>query len=277
MARSTSGESVAERIVRILEAFDAHHPVLTVSDIARRSDLPVTTAHRIVSEMVDLRLLERTEGKGVRVGVRTWELGTRASRVMRLRDAALPFMDDLHAIVRQHTQLGVLDGGEVLHLERLSAHDSIVNATYVAGRLPVHACSAGLVLLAYAAEPVREDYLARPLERYTPETIVDPGRLREIFAGIRAQGHCIADSMVIDAATGAAAPIFDGSGHVVAALTIVVPSGSERISGHVPALIATARGISRAMGVSADFLDSATPISDPKFFAIQRKNRRRVR
>ena len=68
-----------------------------------------------------------------------WELSARSSRVIRLRDVALPFMDDLHAVVRQHTQLGVLDGDEVLHVERLSAPGSIVNATYVAGRLPAHA------------------------------------------------------------------------------------------------------------------------------------------
>lgn len=97
MARSQSGESVMERVLRILEAFDAHNPVLTASDIARRADLPVTTAYRLVSELLELRLLERTEGRGIRVGVRIWELATRSSRVMRLRDVALPFMDDLHA------------------------------------------------------------------------------------------------------------------------------------------------------------------------------------
>lgn len=274
MARSQSGESVMERVLRILEAFDAHNPVLTASDIARRADLPVTTAYRLVSELLELRLLERTEGRGIRVGVRIWELATRSSRVMRLRDVALPFMDDLHAVVRQHTQLGVLDGDEVLHIERLSVPGSMINATHVGGRLPAHACSAGLVLLAYAPEDAREAFLAGSLDRYTADTIVDPDRLRKIFTDIRSKGHCIAEGMVIPSATGAAAPIFDANGDVVAALTIVLPSEAGRIVGHVPALMTAARGISRAMGVSASLVDSSAPVSDPRFFAIHREKRR---
>jgi len=204
-----------------------------------------------------------------------WELSTRSSQVVRLRDVALPFMDDLHAVVRQHTQLGLLDGDEVLHIERLSVPGSMVNATHVGGRLPAHACSAGLVLLAYAPESEQEAFLAEPLDRYTANTIVAPDRLRKLFGEIRAQGHCIAEGMVLPSATGAAAPIFDASGRVVAALTIVLPTETGRIVGHVPALMTAARGISRAMGVSISLLDSSVPISDPRFFAVHREKRRR--
>lgn len=274
MAHSPSGESLIERVVRILEAFDAHSPVLSVSEIARRADLPVTTAHRLVNELVDTRLLERSGPRGIHVGVRLWELSARASGVIRLRDAALPFMEDLHAVVRQHTQLGVLDGDEVLGIERLSTPGSIINATHVAGRLPAHACSGGLVLLAYAPEAQREALLARGLERYTANTVTDTRRLRDIFATIRSQGHFVADAMTIPDAIGASAPVFDANGHVVAALTIVLPSGADRVTGHVPALMTAARGISRTMGVTASFMASAQPASDPKFFAVQRNKRR---
>lgn len=197
VARSTSGESVMERVLRIIEAFDARTPVLSISDIARRADLPVTTAHRLVGELIDLRVLERSGPRGIRIGMRLWELSARSSRVVRLRDVALPFMEDLHAVVRQHTQLGVLDGDEVLYIERLSAPGSMANATYVAGRLPSHACSAGLVLLAYGPEEVRDELLSRPLARYTADTVTDPAALREIFAEIRVRGHYLAAGMTI--------------------------------------------------------------------------------
>lgn len=274
MAHSPSGESLIERVVRILESFDAHSPVLTISEIARRADLPVTTAHRLVTDLLDIRLLERTGDRGIHVGVRLWELSARASGVIRLRDVALPYMEDLHAVVRQHTQLGVLDGDEVLSIERLSTPGSIINATHVAGRLPAHACSAGLVLLAYSAEERREELLAQPLERYTARTIVDPTKLRAIFADIRARGHFVADRMTIPDAIGAAAPVFDANGRIAAALTIVLPSDAERVVGHVPALMTAARGISRSLGGSASLMDSAQPASDPRFFAVQRNKRR---
>lgn len=273
MARSTSGESVMERVLRIIEAFDVSTPVLTVSEIARRADLPVTTAHRLVNELVDLRMLERAGPHQIRIGLRMWELSSRSSRVVRLRDVALPFMEDLHAVVRQHTQLGVLDGDEVLYIERLSAPGSMANATYVAGRLPAHACSAGLVLLAFAPADVREEILSQPLARYTPNTVTDPQQLRKIFADIRVQGHCLADSMTIPNAVGAAAPVFDANGDIVAALTIVVPSDADRIVGHIPALMTAARGISRTVGI-AGFNLTLPLASDTKFLAIHRKNRR---
>lgn len=272
MARSTSGESVMERVLRIIEAFDVSTPVLTVSDIARRADLPVATAHRLVNELIELRMLERDGERRIRIGLRMWELASRSSRVVRLRDVAMPFMEDLHAVVRQHTQLGVLDGDEVLHIERLSAPGSMANATYVAGRLAVHACSAGLVLLAFGPEDVRERLLARPLRRYTPATVTDPQQLRQIFADIRAQGHFLADRMCIPNAVGAAAPIFDANGDILAALTIVVPSDADRIVGHIPALMTAARGISRAVGI-AGFSLMLPMASDAKFLAIHRNSR----
>ena len=64
----------------------------------------------------------------VRVGMRLWELGARASPTVSLRDAAMPFLEDVHAVVGHHAQLGVLDGEDVLFLERLTARDAVVNS-----------------------------------------------------------------------------------------------------------------------------------------------------
>jgi len=274
MARSQAGESVLSRAVRIIEAFDARNPVLSVSEIARRAGLPVTTAHRLVAELIELRMLERSEGHAVRVSARMWELSARSSRIVRLRDAAMPFIDELQSVVRQHTQLAVLDDGDVLHIERLSAPGSIENATFIAGRLPWHACSAGLVLMAFASEETQEHALATPLKRYTAQTVAEPGRLRRILAEIRLRRHFVADGMILDDAAGAAAPIFDCSGRVVAALSIVVPSRPDHSVGHVPALVTAARGISRSMGNTMALDRSRPRSSSSRFLAIERKRTR---
>src|SRR3954454_4948316 len=99
-------------------------------------------------------MLERGPGREVRVGVRLWELGARASPTVTLRDAAMPFLEDVHAVVGHHAQLAVLDGEHVLFLERLSARDAVVNFSRIAGRLPLHTSSSGLVLLAHAPPDV---------------------------------------------------------------------------------------------------------------------------
>lgn len=143
MARSSSGESVIERVVRIFDAFDPETERLSVGDLARRAGLPGSTASRLIDQLVDHGLLHRDSEGLVGMGMRMWELASRASPTRGLREAALPFLEDIHAVVGHHAQLGVLDGTEVLFLERLSAPEAVVNLTFVAGRLPTHASSSG--------------------------------------------------------------------------------------------------------------------------------------
>ena len=87
----------------------------------------------------------------------------------------MPFLEDLHAVVGHHAQLGVLDGEDVLFLERLTARDAVINYSRIAGRLPLPTSSSGLVLLAAAPPDVQERVLARPLRPLTPAGFATPG------------------------------------------------------------------------------------------------------
>ncbi|WP_455754823.1 IclR family transcriptional regulator domain-containing protein [Streptomyces mutabilis] len=100
-----------------------------------------------------------------------------------------PFMEGVHDVVGHHVQLGVLDGDEVLFLERLSAPNAVINYTRTAGRLPLYASSSGLVLLAQGPVGLRERMLAGPLTAYTPATPATPIRLRATLAEVRQQGY----------------------------------------------------------------------------------------
>jgi DNA-binding IclR family transcriptional regulator len=99
MARSGSGESLLSRAVRIFEAFSPDETVLSVSEIARRSGLHLATASRLIAELTAHGLLARDEDRRVRIGVRMWELALRASPTRGLRDTAMPFMEDAHAVM----------------------------------------------------------------------------------------------------------------------------------------------------------------------------------
>lgn len=181
-------ESVLTRAVLIFEAFDPDHPALSVSEIARRTGLHVATASRLVAQLVEHGLLARDEQRRVRVGMRLWELASRAAPTLGLREAAMPFMEDLHAVIGHHTQLGVLDGREVLFVERLSMPNSVINLTRIAGRLPLHASSSGLVLLAHAPSGSLEDVLGHDRVAYTEATVVDERGLRAMVADVRRSG-----------------------------------------------------------------------------------------
>ncbi|MCX4647556.1 MULTISPECIES: IclR family transcriptional regulator [unclassified Streptomyces] len=245
--RTQNGESVLARAVRIFEAFTPEEPALTVSEISRRTGLHVATASRLVAELVSHDFLARDGDRRVRIGMRMWELVTRASPAVSLRDAAMPFMEGVHDVVGHHVQLGVLDGDEVLFLERLSAPGAVINYTRIAGRLPLHASSSGLVLLAHGPADLRERVLSEPLHRYTSNTPTTPARLRAILADIRQQGFACCPGYVHPDAFGIAAPVRDSGGTVVATLSVIVPN-EDGATSVVPVVRTAARGISHALG-----------------------------
>ncbi|WP_346927649.1 helix-turn-helix domain-containing protein, partial [uncultured Arthrobacter sp.] len=151
MANSGSGDSVVDRVVRVIAAFPEGANVLQLTELATRAGLPLTTAHRLVRQLAGHGLLELGAGGSVRLGLRLWELVNRNSPTLELRQAALPFMEDIQQVLNQNVNLAVLDGSEVLFVERLSRRGSVANRAQVAGRMPVHVSSAGLVLMALIA------------------------------------------------------------------------------------------------------------------------------
>jgi DNA-binding IclR family transcriptional regulator len=245
MANSPSGDSMTDRIVRVLETFTAERSMQSASEIGRRAGLPSSTAHRIVDELVAAGLLERDEDRRVHLGMRLWELALRGSTALRLRQAALPHMEAVQAQIREHTQLAVLEQDEALFLERLSHTDAGANITRVAGRLPLHASSSGIVLLAHAPGELRDRVLAGSLRAASPETVTDAARLRRILAEVRRTGVAVAPGWIEAVSTGVAVPIRD-AGEVVAALSVVLPRETPPEPA-IAALRAAARDIEFAL------------------------------
>lgn len=224
MANSSSGDSVISRVVRVLDTFTAERTVQTASEIGRRAGLPSSTAHRLVDDLVGSGMLERDDEHRVRLGMRLWELALRGSTALRLRQAALPHMETVQTALRQHTQLAVLEREEALFVERLSHPDAGANITRIAGRLPLHASSAGVVLLAHAEPTLRERVLAAPLRAVGPGTITitDPEALRRKLGEVRRTGFVVAPASIEAVSTGVAVPVRD-AGIVIAALSAVLP------------------------------------------------------
>jgi DNA-binding IclR family transcriptional regulator len=257
MAKSATGESVLSRAVRIFDAFTPDERVLSVSQIARRARLHLATASRLISQLESHGLLDREPDRRLRVGVRMRELALRATPAPDLRNASTPFMADAHAVLGHHVQLAVLDGDEVLFVERLSAPGAVINHTRIAERLPLHASSSGLVLLAFGSGDLRERILAEPLRRYTARTLTDAAALRTALAEVRGQGYAYLPGHVHEDAVGVAVPIrlpaqHDARSVAVAALAAIVPVGTEaKIV--VGVLSTAARGIGRTLEKPLDF------------------------
>lgn len=258
MAHGSAGRSSLSRILQLLDAFDVDAPFLTISQLARRSGMSLSSAHRLVGELEHHGIVERRDDRTYRLGIRLWQLASRTPGALGLREIAMPHLLEIHNVVRQHIQFGVLDGHHVLFLERLSMKDAVVNITTIGGRLPLHGSSSGLVLLAFASLELQEDIARGPLESFTDMTISTPDQLRLTLARIRTERYVVQDGALHPDARGIAVPVFGPERSVVAALSAIVPNDSTPWPGIVRALSVTAARIS-------DSLEHAyLPSTDPR-------------
>lgn len=235
------------RAFTVLEAFTPASPALSLSEIARRTGLPLTTTHRLLADLTAEGALEREADGRYRIGLRLWEIASLAPRGVPLREAALPFLEDLYEVTHENAQLGVREGHDVVYIERIAGRRAVGVLTRVGGRFPLHASGIGLVLLAHAPERIQREVLAGPLQRFTDFTITDPARLERILAGVRRDGVAISGRQVTDDAMSVAAPVTDQSGEVVAALSVVAKAGETVAARLAPVVRAAALGTSRAL------------------------------
>ena len=235
------------RAFAVLEAFTPERPSLPLSEVSRRARLPLTTTHRLLGELCDSGALERNADGSYRVGLRLWEIGSLAPRGVPLREAAMPFLEDLYEVTHENVQLGVREGRDVVYIERIAGRRAVGVLTRVGGRFPLHASGIGLVLLAHAPEPIQREVLEAPLQRFTDYTITDPVRLKRVLAQVRREGVAVSDRQVTDDALSVAAPITDPSAEVIAALSVVATASATVAARLAPAVRAAALGTSRAL------------------------------
>jgi DNA-binding IclR family transcriptional regulator len=239
---------VLARALRLLGTFSERHPAMTLSELSRRSGLPVSTVHRMAGELLAWGALERDDVGRYRIGLRLWEVAALAPRGQGLRERALPFLEDLSQITRENVQLAVREGTELVFVERIAGSGAVPVLTRVGGRFALTATGVGLVLLAHAPDDVREDVLGGPIPRFTEYTVTDPARLRELLADVRGNGYSISDRQVTDDALSVGAPIRDARGTVVAAVSLVVRHGTAAPHPLAALVRTSARAISRALG-----------------------------
>jgi DNA-binding IclR family transcriptional regulator len=242
--------SVTSRALDLLGAFDPDHRSLTLSALARRSGLPLATAHRLVGELHRWGALARIPTGEYVIGRRLWDLGLLAPVQAGLRQAASPFLHDLYGATLATVHLAVRDGTEVLYIDRLSGHVSVPVISKIGSRLPMHATGVGKVLLAYAPDEVVADVLAH-LTRVTPYTITQPSRLVDQIRRVRTDGYATTGEEMSLGACSAAVPVRGADGEVVASLGIVVPDLRRERARLVSALQVAARGIERTLSHSA--------------------------
>lgn len=211
------------RVTALLDAVAAR-PGVSRRELAVTAGLPQATCNRIVARLVAERLLADDGPRGLRLGLRLFELGTQAGQAgLTLLDVAAPYLRDLHAAFGWTAQLATREGADVIYLLKVDGPGRSRLATRVAGRFPAHCTGAGKALLAFAPPEELDGVLARlPLTARTPATLTDRGALLTDLRAIRRRGYAVDRQEFQPDVTGVAVPL-RAAGRLVAAITLAGP------------------------------------------------------
>ncbi|MGE3286292.1 MAG: IclR family transcriptional regulator [Pseudonocardia sp.] len=216
--------STVRNAARVLKAFLTREESIGVSELARRLGLGKSAVHRLLTTLLAEGLVEQDPRTGgYRLGIVMFELGEAVKVHLDLHAAAGPVLAQLREQTGESSQVGVLDGDEVVYVDRLESAHTLRLFTETGRRVPAHCTSSGKVLLAHCPEAVRERVLAHRLPALTPHTITDPDALRAELAAVRARGWAEAVNEREIGVASIASPIRDVRGDVVAALSIGAP------------------------------------------------------
>ncbi len=219
---------------------------MSLGEVADAAGLPKSTTHRVVNELVEWGALER-DGQRLRLGAYLFELGTLVSFSRQLREAALPFMEDLYVTTRQIVHLGILDNCDVLYVEKICGRQRADVPTRLGGRMPATCTALGKAMLALSSAEVVDDVLQAGLVRLTPHTITDPGVFRRELRSILAEGVAYDREESAIGATCVAAPILAANDQPIAAISVTGPTDSFAPQRMAATIRMTAVAVSREL------------------------------
>lgn len=231
--RETPGRDFVVALARglqVIDAFGADAPEMTLSQVAQRTGLAAATVRRSLLTLEQLGYVRRRERRFV-LGAKVLTLGASYLESMSLREVAQPHLIELVERFHDAASLTVLEGPDVVYVAHVPSDQRVRHGRSVGSRLPAHATSTGIVLLAHAsAERLEQLFKSRSLPAYTSRTPVTAKDLRQRLAQALKDDHAVACDTIEYGAIAVAVPVRDGDGRVVAALNCATTTSraSER-------------------------------------------------
>jgi DNA-binding IclR family transcriptional regulator len=196
-----------------------------VTDVAERAALPKSTAARLLGSLAHEGVVEQVPGETrYRLGPRIVTLAAGVRPTRSLIAVARPYLVDLAEAAGEVAGLSVPDGFFAHYVDQVDSPHPVGVRDWTGTRIPMHAVSSGLVLLAHFLPAELDRFLAEPLPRFTPQTVWDPARVRARIRGTQLDGYAWTRDEYAEGITSVAAAIADEDGEVVGAIHVHGPS-----------------------------------------------------
>jgi IclR family pca regulon transcriptional regulator len=228
LVRGSAHSQSLERGLAILASFRPEQPRLGIRDLARQLGLTRSTTHRYVATLATLGYLQQDpSSRQYSLGPRALDLAFSAINSMELREISAPYLRELSGETGHPVSLTILDGTEVVFLERVRGLRQDQRALdlnlHIGSRLPAYCTSAGKVLLAFLPDDEQRRLLAQiELARLGPNTITTRAALMRELRTVRSEGIAVSNEELSYGLRSIAAPIRERSGGVVAAVSLAV-------------------------------------------------------
>jgi len=228
-----TSESTIRSVVtslRVLQAFTPTDRVLGVSELARRLGLGKSTVHRALQTLAGEGFVLAVPGGRYRLGLKLYELGQHVAHANEIRDPAHHHVRALQQRTGETVQLAVLDGVDVVAIDRVESPDTLRTLARTGFRSPAHASAAGLAILAHSDADVVTRALSGSVDTTAADPVDDPAAVRSALDRAREDGYAMSADDAGPGLNAVGAPVFDPRGRVVAGLALVAPAARLPLS-----------------------------------------------
>ena len=253
---------VLDRALAILNLLSAEGPDLSLGEISDKIELHKSTVHRLIMVLERHRLIERNSVNGrYRLGLKLFELGTRAVSQLDLRERARPVLERLVLETSETVHLCVLDDTEVVYLDKVEPARSVRMASSVGRRNPAYCTAVGKAILAYLPESQVEAIVRKHgLKAMTSNTITSFLDLKAELAAVRERGYAVDNEEIEEGVRCVGCVVRDFSGGPVAAISVSGPAfriSREKAKGLSRPVIAAASALSMQLGFKKELVAMA--------------------
>jgi DNA-binding IclR family transcriptional regulator len=251
---------VLDRALALLDELAQNGPDVSLGEVSEALGLHKSTAHRLVMVLEQHRLVERNPRTGsYRLGLKLFELGTRAVAQLDLRERARPFLERVVRETNETVHLCIYDDGEVVYLDKVEPARSVRLASSVGRRNPAYCTAVGKAIMAYLPEPQVEAAVHKHgMKALTRNTITTVAELKSAFQKVRALGYAVDDEENEEGVCCVGAAVRGYSREPVAAISVSGPTfrvTREKVPILAQVVTAAAHALSRELGFPAQAVE----------------------
>lgn len=235
----------------VLETLATQPNISGVTELAKFLGVTKSNAHRLLQTLAAQGYVRNIDRSGkYELTLKLWELGALVIDRLDLKSVGREYVESLCEVTSESVHLSMLEGTEVVYIDKAESSHAVRAYSRVGGRAPAHCVATGKSMLAYAP-PALVNAVCLELVPQTPATITSPSELLKELEQVRLCGHALNRGEWRPGVWGIAAPIWDASAKVCGAIGISGPAERfkpRNIKQFAPLVVDTARQISRRLG-----------------------------